>query len=114
MKFEAGKYYKTRSGRKAFVAATENPFRPSNAFRMCGFIEGYSYSMAWTSDGRSSLISEDIDDLIAEWKEPVTFTTWLALWSDGSATCFSYKPDSLLSNCIAIKPVTITEGEGMQ
>lgn len=113
MKIESGRYYKTRSGKKAYVAAVENPFQPSSSWPMCGWIDGYQMASEWAIDGRHTPAGESQADLIAEWKEPVTVTRWLLLWSDNSTSLHSDPLSLPLSHLVARKQVTITEGEGM-
>ena len=112
MQINAGQYYRTRGGKKAFVAAVENPFQPSSSWPMCGWIDGYQMASEWAIDGRHTPAGESQADLIAEWKEPVTETYWCCLWNDGGVSIHSIKPQPqpLLK---AIKQVTITEGEGI-
>lgn len=113
MKFEAGKYYKTRVGQKAFVAATENPFCPS-FYPIIGYISDSTSVAKWTPGGGFfNSFTQSPYDLISEWKEPVTVTKWLLLWSDGTTSLSCTIPLLPVSHLVAFKQVTITEGEGM-
>ena len=72
LKIEAGKYYRTRDGRKAFVAA-RNPFNAR--FCWMGMIDSISTlcGVTWLESGRFSDTREaHPDDLIAPWTEPRT------------------------------------------
>lgn len=113
MRFESGKYYRTRGGKKAFVAAVRNPFYAAG-WPVVGFIEDGERVEEWQISGYWSQPEDPNDrDLIAEWKEPVTVTQCLALWSDGTTSLHDQFPAMPLSQLIAFKQVTITEGEGM-
>jgi hypothetical protein len=78
---QAGKYYRTRDGRKAFVAAvTSNPFESDSKdhARLRGYIDqkrgaaGWNESgLAFTRNSNTGEIKEKPDeDLIAPWSEP--------------------------------------------
>lgn len=80
IKLEAGKYYRTRDGRKAFVSG-KNPFSDTQCC-ICGFIEGYG-STSWTIDGNYYSDKSDVAyDLIAEWKEPKRIKGWVNIYSE--------------------------------
>lgn len=69
MKLEAGKYYKTRDGRKAYVAALREDAIPDEC--AVGWVlrdSGYWESCWWSANGVFEAISEF--NLIAEWTEP--------------------------------------------
>lgn len=117
MKIEAGKYYRTRCGRKAYVDVifSPNPFsgrKPQVPVR--GYIDALEYY--WTSSGR---ISEDYAshaDLVAEWIEPKTKTVTLywTLHRDGSESCTPYQSGYMVQRVLAKKDITLTEGEGLR
>lgn len=62
MKLEAGKWYKTRDGRKAFVGF-QNPFSKV----WVGYIEGEPLQRVWSPDGKWNSPNEYCLDLISEW-----------------------------------------------
>lgn len=68
MKFEVGKSYKTRDGRKVTITK----ICPDMIFPLVGLVEGELSEEIWTSDGSySSYTSVSLDlDLVAEWKDP--------------------------------------------
>jgi hypothetical protein len=68
---EAGKYYKTRDGRKAFVAGI-NPFGDRyDDDKAVGFINGNG-TCSWSTNGTwMERADEDDFDLVAEWQEPM-------------------------------------------
>lgn len=78
--FEAGKYYRTRDGRKAYVASLYDcPFpcpEGEGEFTFRGWIDlpdmrDYQ-ACGWTADGRNLKDGTDTQyDLIAPWKEPI-------------------------------------------
>lgn len=85
MKFETGKYYKTRDGKKAFVMFSgQNPFLdPKNRWTVYGVI-GNSAVHSWDSEGKSqSFGGNHPNDLVEEWDEPITKALteeWTAQW----------------------------------
>jgi hypothetical protein len=88
MKIEAGKYYKTRGGEKAFVAAVlKNPNGGSVPDQpIVGFIgDNESYS-TWSIGGGyydDDEYEEDEDDLVAEWREPYRFEVAIVNYERG-------------------------------
>jgi hypothetical protein len=85
MKIEAGKYYKTREGRKVFVS-----HRCTNPFGLIGSepdfpLEGYMSNgdrdrLSWRDDGTYNYAGEHMNDILAEWKEPKVHKRWVAWW----------------------------------
>lgn len=69
MQLEAGKFYKTRDGRKAFVGAVNPPFEEVNDDEQAiGWIDGQRCSYGWEKDGRHIKSSEThSEDLVSEW-----------------------------------------------
>jgi hypothetical protein len=68
MKFEIGKFYKTRDGRKAQIFMLDN-----GAGFMMGTVlqeNGIWFSKHWICDGTIYINSDSPDDLISEWEEP--------------------------------------------
>lgn len=73
LKLEAGKYYRTRDGRKAYVDSirTFNPFTPININiknAALGAVEDVG-ARTWSLDGRYDTV-ESQSDLIAPWENP--------------------------------------------
>jgi len=119
MLIEVGKYYRTRSGGEGKVVGVL-PHDPTigRPARFVGSIVGREeWSFVWDYQGRSVVDSHD--DLIAPWMAARSYT--LSLWRDrhgvflpavsggGVGTPMSLRG----STCVAVKTVTISEGEGM-
>ena len=74
IQLEAGKFYRTRDGRKAYVLG-QNPFLGDDE-RFLGFVEkagGSSYRFAWAGNGRRAnhaTFGSDTD-LVDIWREPL-------------------------------------------
>jgi hypothetical protein len=87
MNIEAGKYYKTRDGRKAYVEHTSdpNPFQPkaNEILLVRGYVDGLG-SLSWRADGRFSTDStrKESLDLVAEWLEPVKVSGWVNVYTN--------------------------------
>jgi hypothetical protein len=86
MKFEIGKFYKTRDGRKAQVFMLSNGNN-----RMLGAVL-YSWKVwevtHWNQQGCEGTGSEYPWDLVAEWREPIKYS--VELWG----TAFAPVPDT--------------------
>jgi hypothetical protein len=73
MKIEAGKFYTTRDGRKAYVATDSNPFCASDPSPCIGWVDGEEYVFSncnegWTTTGRYHDESRQSEfDLVSEW-----------------------------------------------
>jgi len=77
---EAGKYYRTRSGRTAFVAAVTlpNPNTGENRiYPALGYIEGRDET--WKLSGANMSGRTHDDDLVAEWVEPKRIKGWISV-----------------------------------
>ena len=74
MKFEEGKFYRTRDGRKAKIFLIQN-------YDMLGAVlwNGLWQHCEWYNCGHKR-IGEDKLDLIEEWKEKVKKTVWTNAW----------------------------------
>ena len=85
MKLEAGKYYRTRDGRKAFVACVDNPL-PHDADEKCiGFVHDDVYigATTWCSDGTNYVDGCDHEyDLVEEWVDPLDQEMWVNTYGD--------------------------------
>ncbi len=70
-KIIAGRYYKTRYGRKAYVYTVD---APNESHPIDGRVEHNATSdpLSWTPDGRYVAVGNDHScDLVSEWREPV-------------------------------------------
>jgi hypothetical protein len=115
---EAGKYYKTRDGRKVFVCADAlpNPFGQSIPWVLAGYIDGgrIACTYGWKSDGTAHDGSHY--DLVAEWHEPATEerVVWLVRFGNGDLCTFCLQDDhqapSSTGTVIGSTRVTVTEG----
>lgn len=66
LKLEVGKCYKTRDGRKAFIASKNN----NSDYPFWGIIEGYTKGEIWQENGKyGALWKENRLDLISEWSD---------------------------------------------
>lgn len=73
MKFEIGKYYRTREGRRAYVVAVGHEHARSMEYPIVGYVfdgEGDAESHAWTLGGQFCTGEEDEVDLVGPWAEP--------------------------------------------
>ena len=109
MNIEVGSHFKTRDGRKAYVAARHPHIGAGEPCVFIGWIEG---SCIWHSWGESGAAMIGAWDLVSKWREPITRegTLWLF---DGGTTIFAPCEISYSARVIAKKTVRITEGEGM-
>lgn len=77
MKIEAGNFYRTRNGKRAFVAAIipDPPFAMTlNIHPAMGYIEGVNGKYSWSSEGKFTTANcIDQYDLIAEWEDKPEF-----------------------------------------
>jgi hypothetical protein len=79
MKIEAGKYYRTRVGKKAYTAGF-SPFSSTSEIHIIsGWVNGSSTPTTWTSDGRQYRHGESENDLVAEWVDPIQTDVTLQL-----------------------------------
>jgi len=79
MKLEAGKYYKTRNGLKAYVEfiRQDSPFGDYlTEYPATGFIENLGEQM-WKTNGEFSVPNDYELDLISEWRELVKISGWV-------------------------------------
>lgn len=75
LRLKAGKFYRTRGGRKAYVDSIigPNPFTKDTPDYPCaGYIEdnGLPNAMTWTQSGKERKSRETPFDLVEEWVEP--------------------------------------------
>ena len=115
MKIEAGKYYRTRDGRKAFVSAVllPNPFAgPGHMYPAIGYVESAS-TVWWTKDGRYSCKeSHHPFDLISEWREPETVSVWVYSFRcfDGALAWHCSSSEPAIVGVLDKKLVTLGDG----
>ncbi len=113
---EAGKFYKTRIGKKAFVAGL-CPFSDINIdCRATGFIEGRTQTCDWMENGTWGLGVVDDRDLVAEWVEPKRIKGWLNIYGDrrsGILHCARGSADSVGHGRIACIEIDVLEGAGL-
>ncbi|MGG7581717.1 hypothetical protein [Rhizobium sp. Nf11,1] len=116
---EAGKYYRTRDGRKAFVSGT-NPFSEGSHIRAIGVVYGNGVQ-GWDLSGAFSSLGGHGLDLVDEWVEPKRIKGWLNVYpeNDESFDIVKYHPTreqadvSALSTRIACIKIDVLEGEGL-
>lgn len=111
MKIEAGKYYSTRAGRKAFISSTDTPFA-RGIESVLGSIQGVGCSW-WDTEGRW-VGTEHRHDLVAEWHEPATEerVVYMHRRHDGKIICDICRLTSHNEQLALIGStrVTVTEG----
>ena len=93
MKLEAGKYYKTRNGLKAYVEfiRQDSPFGDYlTKYPAMGFIERYG-EQRWKTNGEFNTFIENELDLISEWRELVKISGWVNLYD--TFTSMLYKTE---------------------
>jgi hypothetical protein len=78
MKFEVGKFYKTRSGRKCEILFI-CPQKYRATYPVMVGLEPHVWSV--NSDGKSQ-VTEDYD-IVSEWKEPIKIESWVNVYEDG-------------------------------
>ena len=78
LKIEAGKYYRTRGGDKAWMGCDIRTGGYGGIYPFIGVVGGYRQS--WASDGSSIYGEQSPFDIIAEWKEPKRIKGWVNIW----------------------------------
>lgn len=113
---EKGKFYKTRSGRKAECLTTELT-APTWVYKLIFLCDG---SVIYTStDGRFNAYTKDdhSKDIVDEWKEPKkkTGTVYLYETKDGKKGFTDVCKSAIWGDrkILGQKEITITEGEGV-
>jgi hypothetical protein len=114
---EAGKYYRTRGGTKAYVAG-KSPFPKTPETNMFLGWEETQYDTvivnSWTPNGRISNILAHRFDLISEWRDPISLERWANVYSDGVIYCYPSKEQAdkcAAENRIACIKLTGIEGQ---
>ena len=107
MQITAGKYYKTRDGRKAFVSAVEVPCERYCVNKRIHPVLGYIGvgQCSWTEAGHGDARCETEYDLVAEWREPVAKVVTVYMLPDGNVWFCDPRKKSIAST-----RVTLTEG----
>jgi hypothetical protein len=110
LKLEAGKYYRTRDGRKAYVAAVlVNPLGSSPCFPFAGFVD--SAECRWNERGTSAYCGQRGVDLIAD--EPREWTVYV--YDDHHDGCFATSLALLQDTRYKLLArVVVREGEGVE
>lgn len=81
MQLKEKTYYKTRDGRRAYVAE-RSPFATTRGDRWIGLFEtGGAHS--WRADGMSYTETASALDLVEEWREPVRVSGFVNVYPDG-------------------------------
>lgn len=103
---EVGRYYRTRSGCRAFVSSDvgKNPFRENHIdfYPLIGYIEGVHRVCSWSVDGR---IEKGVDrplDLVKEIPAPRPIKGWVAI-AEFAASPISPTPEQALASLADIK-----------
>ena len=93
MKLEAGKYYKTRNGLKAYVEfiRQDSPFGDYlTEYPATGFIENLGEQM-WKTNGEFNTFIESELDLISEWREPIKVSGWVNVYDTFTSMLYKTK-----------------------
>ncbi|MEZ5781176.1 MAG: hypothetical protein R3D70_05955 [Rhizobiaceae bacterium] len=126
---EAGKFYRTRDGRRAFVShvlgVSPFPNKIRDDFPVTGYIDGTGYAPVWRLDGSFGNRSHD-NDLVAEWVEPKRIKGWVNIFADkgvdyptgyrvGCAT-HATKADAqrFAEGMVATVEIDVLEGQGLE
>lgn len=116
-KIEAGKFYRTHDGKKAFVGA-QRPEQFNGLSEQCGFsgfVDGLDYVIAWKADG-SAVESYSNLSLVAEWVEPKRIKGWLNIDADGLVWLEKNREEADKDACddrIACIEIDVLEGQGL-
>lgn len=82
MQIEAGKFYRTRDGKKAYIAHIRNDDVHTSQLAI-GFVYGDANAMSWQLGGHLAFPREFGDDLVEEWREPAFRKIAIYWMSDG-------------------------------
>ena len=108
MKIEQGRFYKTRNGRKVYVAGVLLPNVDGKqlvTYPVVGYLE--NEILYWTLEGRYRDSTGDYSlDLVAEWREPVTKVVTVYMHPNGNL----YMSPWICPAAIASTRVLLTEG----
>lgn len=73
LKIEAGKFYRTRDGRKSGIYRTDVNHHEYSIHGYVIELNGDEYSVYWRGDGRLFNTEECVIDLIEKWQDPLDF-----------------------------------------
>lgn len=118
IKLEAGKFYRTRDGRKAFVVFVQPPEGMGHRYPVLGYHGEYSGN--WTSDGKWNDGGESQNDLVAEWLEPRRISGWVCVWDFPGALVIVHPSEAAAKQAtmgdrkkLAIAFIDVLEGQGL-
>ena len=118
LKLEAGKYFRTRGGRKAYLLGRFPEGVCGGTLEGAVVCDNGDWDcIGWGADGRIYADGrDDADDLVAEWIEPVAGAEVLLLRFTNGRLMTLLAGDELPGGTFQIigrKTVTLTEGEGV-
>jgi hypothetical protein len=108
VKIEKPGTYKTQGGDKADVTEIRGDYAIGWIYR-----EGASTPTAWRVADAKVWNGWNSDQLVAEWREPVQQTVTFALVARQAGIDVVWSRNICGAKVLAIRTVTITEGEGM-
>lgn len=115
MIIEVNKWYRTRDGRRAFVIGRA-PDECHRKFPLIGLVpseDGAYCLISWTDGGTEYTTDNSCSDLVSEWREPVSREVTVYLLRTAGGIVYAVFGGDI-TNAIAKKTITITEGEGME
>lgn len=89
MKLEAGKYYKTRDGRKAYVGYVRED---DCQYPAVGHMDGGGVDCWLARGGYVDKGGTHFNDLIEEWVEPRSGALWVNIYPDGAIFSHESRP----------------------
>lgn len=102
MKIEAGKFYRTREGKKARIYATDGNgldssvhgaiLLPRNQWGLCMWNENGRYFS--DEENENDLVSEWVDKPEVDWSKMPAWASWVAMDKDGRWLWWSERPES--------------------
>ncbi len=128
LQLEAGKFYRTRDGKKAYVCGSlgANPFTgQKKSCPVQGYIEGHGQT-SWTEQGGYVVGEDNGYDLIAKWVEPKRIKGWIAIGGSDFGTvqtshCLETKTeacgvfeDDYRRKPLACIEIDVLEGQGLE
>lgn len=118
MKFEVGKFYKTRDGRKVKIYDTNG--HPQFPIHGATFTDNSWMSSCWRESGMYTYHGRSPDDIVSEWVEEEEKTVWINIYNptnDYGYTHPTRESADREASCdrIACVPVTIKfkKGDGL-
>ncbi len=101
LKIKAGKFYRTRDGRKVGIYRTNANHSEDTIHGYTIELNGSEYNRSWTSDGTLFSTRKHGADLIEEWEDPLDFlwdclppwhNRYIAMNEDGAWYAYSNEP----------------------